>query len=246
MHYETTIQYKVFDKTFQNSTHIYGINRYEDANKHLEVRQNYHNIKNNLSVEHLVVLEQVFGSTVIDADTLEDYTLEPEGDAIVITKPGVAIAIQTADCVPVLLFDHEQKIIAGVHCAWKCCLENILEKTVSLMKQKGAKNICAVIGPAIQQKNYEVDRKFYDMIIQFSHGAVNLFLPSVKENHFLFDLPGFVAMQLYELGIIDVLNDCEDTYSDDKKYFSYRRDCHLGILDKNKKTNILSTILITK
>jgi polyphenol oxidase len=112
------------------------------------------------------------------------------------------------------------------------------------MRQKGAGNIIAVIGPAIAQESYEVSREFYeDFVDDSSSSYKELFLPSTKPGHYLFDLPSFVKINLVEANISVIKHINEDTYVISDKYPSYRRSTHTGEIYNQ---NILSAIMINK
>jgi hypothetical protein len=236
------VRIKVFDKSFQKSTHLYGMYRFEDENKRQEIRQNFQAITSELKAQHLLILKQEHSNIICDADSLADAMCFPEADGVVTTRKNFALAIQSADCVPVLLASHNPSVIGAVHCGWRGTKNDILFYMIKAMQDKGASNITAFIGPAIQQNSYEIDSTFYQVIINTEPHGSFLFKPSLKNSHYFFDLPGFVIMKLKNLGIMNVINCAEDTYGNPEKYFSYRRDTHLNI--KGKKTNILSTIVI--
>lgn len=69
--------------------------------------------------------------------------------------------MQTADCVPVLLASGDGKIIGAAHVGWKGAINDIIHNIVNKMIEKGAKNLAALIGPAIAQGSYEVDAEYY-------------------------------------------------------------------------------------
>lgn len=238
------IEFRFFDKTFKNSTHVYGVHRFNE-NKQDErqaVLNNYQVILNELNAKHLLILHHVYGATVIDADQVDNFNIEPDADAAVTSKQSVVLSIQSADCIPVLLADNEINIIGAAHCSWHCVKKNILENTINLMKSKGAKNICAIIGPGIAQASYEVDLPFYEAIISQEPKAQSLFIAKSKPGYFLFNLPGFCLLKLQHAGIFDIIDLSEDTFQNPDKYYSYRRDKHLGIT--GQQGNLLSTIMI--
>jgi YfiH family protein len=222
------------------------LERFKDTenDKRQMVLNNYQAIRAALNAEVLLILEHVYGNTVIDADVISDFSIEPHADAAVTSKSGIVLSVQSADCVPILLADNHANIIGAAHCSWRSTKDNVLFNTIELMKNKGAKSISAIMGPAIWQQSYEVDQGFYDLIINDTASAGALFIPAKRKGHYLFDLPAFCILKLRQSGVSDILNLSEDTYQNPDKYFSYRRDTHLGIA--GKQTNMLSTIMISK
>lgn len=82
-----------------------------------------------------------------------------ESDALITDKPNIGLAISSADCTPIFIFDNKNKLIAGVHSGWRGTEKKILLKTVNILfKEFGSspENIFVYIGPSISQKNYEV------------------------------------------------------------------------------------------
>ena len=86
----------------------------------------------------------------------------PRVDAMATATPGLALAILTADCVPVLLADREAGVIGAAHAGWRGALNGVVEAAVDAMLGLGAqaKGIRAVIGPAIGPASYEVGPEF--------------------------------------------------------------------------------------
>jgi len=94
------------------------------------------------------------------------------GDGLITNLPGVLVTVQTADCVPVLIADTKQRVVAAVHAGWRGTAKRIAEKAVGTMRARFAsrpKDLRAAIGPAIQQCCYAIGN---DVIEEFeSHFA---------------------------------------------------------------------------
>jgi hypothetical protein len=234
------VYYKIFDRTYKASTGVYRKDKYTDVAKLAEIQKNIDNIKSEYDIEELVVLKQVHGNEVIDADKADLGKLL-EADASVATKKNMALAILTADCVPVLLTSADGDVIGAAHCGWKSAKTNIIRELVAKMQKKNARDIKAIIGPCIQQKSYEVDAEYYRNFTSDEPDCKNLFIPSNRENHYMFDLSGYVKRKLDQENIEILSHSQDDTYSMPGKYPSYRRSVHQN---EAYKTNILSTIVI--
>ncbi len=193
-----------------------------------------------LNADELFIMNQVHGNTVVVADNI-DLKKQPEADASITTQKNIALGVLTADCVPVLFASDDGAVIGAAHCGWKSAKSNIITNVRKMMENKGATKIKAIIGPAIAQKSYEVDTKYYNDFVSEGDGIKELFQPSHRENHFMFDLVGFVIKKLQKENIGLVHNMEEDTYSIPEKYPSYRRSFHDG---EQYSQNILSTIII--
>ena len=150
----------------------------------------------------------------------------PRADAMVTNRPGLLLGIVTADCAPVLLADREAGVIGAAHAGWRGAHGGVLENTVAAMERLGAERsrIAAAIGPAIAQPSYEVDAKFRE---SFGPADERFFLPG-RPGHWQFDLEGYIAGRLRAAGIEVVEALGLDTYSDEDRFFSYRRSTHRG------------------
>jgi polyphenol oxidase len=153
----------------------------------------------------------------------------PHADALVTTTPGLVISVLTADCAPVLLADAEAGVIAAAHAGWKGAIGGVLEATVALMREHGARAIAAAIGPTIHQPSYEVGPEFEARFIAADPGNGAFFAPGPGGNAH-FDLPGFCAARLARLGIAaETLP--HDTYAAPDLWHSCRRAAHQGEAD---------------
>ena len=167
-----------------------------------------------------------------------------EGDGMVTAMPGLGLGILTADCAPVLFADAEAGVIGAAHAGWKGALGGVLEATLEAMEKLGAVRgrISAAIGPSISQKNYEVGADFRDRFLEAGVKDQRFFLPSDREGHFRFDLPGYVLHRLTQAGTgsVESLGIC--TYPAENGFFSFRRTTHAGEPDYGRQ---ISAIVLT-
>ncbi len=98
-------------------------------------------------------LHQVHGAKVVDVAAPGDRAAE-EADAAVTSCSGAVVAVQTADCVPVLLYG-ERGVVGAAHAGWRGAVAGVLPQTVALMRSKGCGALTAVVGPAIGPECYE-------------------------------------------------------------------------------------------
>jgi YfiH family protein len=112
-------------------------------------------------------MSQVHGNRVaiIEAVTDED----PTADALVSGIPGIALAVQVADCIPLLL--HSEESVAAVHVGRKGLMNGVALSAIEVMKEMGARRIQAIIGPAICGKCYEVSQEIHDEVIELHPDA---------------------------------------------------------------------------
>lgn len=191
--------------------------------------------------DHLLTVYQVHSPDV--ACVTEPFSGPlPKVDAMVTTAPGLALGILTADCAPVLFADTKAGVIGAAHAGWKGAITGVLEATVAAMIDQGAKHerITAVIGPTISRYAYEVGPEF---VMRFSDEAAeneSLFHPSERDGHAYFDLSAYCLKRLRnaEVGTVADLGIC--TYSDEDRFFSYRRTTHRGEPDYGRQISAIA------
>lgn len=116
-----------------------------------------------------------------------------ESDALITGHPNLGLAVSSADCVNVYIYDRVNKIIAGIHSGWRGTTQKIVLKTISKMKDEfnsDAGNMYVYFGPSISQKNYEVGEEVAELFdkkyLLFNNGKI--FLDTLKPNiDFLID-----------------------------------------------------------
>ena len=172
----------------------------------------------------LVTPKQIHSATVHVVEEPWDNLTAPDGDAVVTNQPGLAMGILTADCGPILFCDPENRVVAATHAGWRGAEAGITGLTVEAMESLGAERsfIHAALGPCIAQASYEVGPEFYDAFLAKDSQNIRHFVPSAKEDHWMFDLKAFIRTELdaLNLGSIEIMS--QDTCADDLNFFSHR------------------------
>lgn len=173
----------------------------------------------------LVTVHQVHSALAVVVDQPWSDQSQPRADALVTNRPGLLLAVKTADCAPVLLADTQAGVVAAAHAGWRGALDGVLEDTVDKMTQLGAKTdrIIAAIGPCIGPHSYEVSHGFEAPFIAKDAANARFFQPASKPGHALFDLPGYVAARLASCGVKTVDSLGCDTLTNEATFFSHRR-----------------------
>lgn len=174
---------------------------------------------------------------------------EPEADAQIATRPGIALAVQVADCLPVLLADRQGRVIGAAHAGWRSLAGGILQVTVQRMRQKVPDaDIVAWLGPCIGPAVFEVGDEVRAAFIaaaqdmatnqqrrppeqedaQHMARAESAFQPGRKPGKWLANLPELARRHLHALGITDIHTAGACTFSDPARFWSYRRDQTCG------------------
>ena len=180
--------------------------------------------------DHLLTVHQVHSADVVTVDgPLQD---RPRADAMVTAAPGVALAVLTADCQPVLFADAEAGVIGAAHAGWRGALDGVLEATLDAMEALGAQRgrIRAAIGPSISQAAYEVGPELLDDFMADDPQNARFFANG-EGDRYQFDLPGFGLHRLRAAGVGAAEWTRHCTYSDPTRFFSYRRATHAGEAD---------------
>jgi YfiH family protein len=151
-----------------------------------------------------------------------------EGDALVTNRPGLAIGVLTADCVPVLFADVEAGVIGAAHAGWRGAEKGILQATIAAMESLGAMReaIVVAIGPCIQQASYEVGGDVYQVFTSKQPDFKQFFKSGSDGAHFWFDVGGVTEHILRLSGVANIERLGYDTYAEEKRFFSFRRSTH--------------------
>ena len=195
------------------------------------VGENRAQIAAHLGVTQLVSVHQVHSDRA-EVVTGPWQDAKPQADAMVTNRPGFGLAILTADCAPVLFADRQAGVIGAAHAGWKGALLGVLEATVAAMTGLGAERsrIAAVVGPAISQRAYEVGPEYVERFLDDDpeHGR---FFAGGAGDRAMFDLPGFCLHRLRNAGVGQAEWTGHCTFSDEERFFSYRRTVHRSEAD---------------
>jgi len=177
----------------------------------------------------LVGVYQTHSATCVTVTAPWGDDARPEADALVTDRPGLLLGIVTADCAPVLLADRAAGVIGAAHAGWKGALGGVTDAAVAAMIALGARpeRIAAAIGPCIAQASYEVDEAFRDRFAAADPENAAHFAPG-RAGHWQFDLAGYLVRRLVHAGTGAVERLGLDTYSQEARYFSFRRATHRG------------------
>lgn len=164
-------------------------------------------------------LQQVHGITVADAD----HATQPvKADASISSQPGSVCVAMTADCLPVLLCNDRGSVVSAVHAGWRGLCDGVIEQAAYAMNEPGHA-LMAWMGPAIGANAFEVGDEVRAEFIARNPQAVAAFRQSLP-GKWLADIYHLARLRLSDLGITRVYGGGLCTYTDSKKFFSFRRD----------------------
>jgi YfiH family protein len=172
------------------------------------------------TADRLVWLEQVHGARVARVERAVPGPV-PETDAAVTAMSGLALAVMTADCVPVLLADLDAHVIGATHAGRAGAVAGIVPRTLDAMARLGARpeRIQVTIGAAICGRCYEVPAGLCDAVEEVLPGSAC----RTGDGTAGLDLRAGVIRQLAGHGVTDVSCDPRCT-AEDPDLYSFRRD----------------------
>jgi len=174
-------------------------------------------------------LRQVHGADVVEA---RGDGVERLADAAWTMRPGVACAVLTADCLPVVLAARDGSAVAVAHCGWRGLVAGVLATTVAAMP-RDAPDLQAWFGPAIGPGAFEVGEDVRDAFLALpsSFGGEAGAAFEAREHRpgkYLADLFALGRAALRALGVRDISGGGRCTFSDAANFYSYRRDRETG------------------
>ena len=196
--------------------------------------------KMNIKKNKLILMHQTHSNKVAVVKK-ENLNKKIIADAMVTKIKGIFLGVLTADCVPIILYDANNKIIACIHAGWKGAFSDIIKSTIYKIKKINPNNkIYACIGPCIGKKSYEVDLIFYKKFISKSYQNKKYFIKKNNRKK-LFNLRRFIADKLVKHNVkLDHIN--RDTYVEKSNFFSFRRSCKLQQKDYGRCISVIGMI----
>lgn len=179
-----------------------------------------------LGADRVVWMNQVHGDRVEFVDGPRATAVDAT-DALVTTTPGLALAVVTADCVPVLMADARAGVVAAAHAGRVGAQKGVVAATLAAMVDAGAQvaDVSVLLGPAVSGLNYEVPAAMADEVEAALPGSRTVTARGTPG----LDLRAGIARQLRDLGVTAVDIDARCTVADDD-LFSHRRDAPTGRL----------------
>lgn len=171
-----------------------------------------------------VWLSQVHGTAVLNAADAAEVAQGAQADASIATQGGIACAILTADCLPVLLCDGGGRVVGAAHAGWRGLAAGVLENTVLRMRDAGADDIVAWLGPAIGSARFEVGAEVRQAFVERQRRAAGAFQALAGyPGKYLADIWALARLRLESAGVRRIYGGGLCTVSE-RRFYSYRRD----------------------
>ena len=192
--------------------------------------------------DRLLSVYQIHSPEIVTVERPWTPEERPKADGMATRVPGIAVAVASADCGPVLFADARAGVVGAAHSGWKGAFTGVLEATVARMEELGAdrRDIVAVLGPTIGPDAYEVGPEFVARFLDHDDTYGGFFRPSERAGHAFFDLPAFILHRLQTAGIGTAASLGLCTYSDEARFYSYRRTTHRGEPDYGRLISAVS------
>ena len=185
----------------------------------------------------LVLLNQIHSNIVHKVSRIPNKKLK--GDSLITNKKGIALGILTADCAPILIYDPVNNFISAIHAGWRGAYKKIVSTTLKEFKFKGSnfKDLIAVIGPCISNKNYEVKKDFFNRFIAREKSNKKFF--KHKNNKIYFSLNDYIKQNFLNLGVKNVEIIKKDTYKTSNNFFSARKSLKNKLNDYGRNISVI-------
>lgn len=152
----------------------------------------------------------------------------PIADAAWTQTPGQVLTVMTADCLPILMVNEEETLVAAIHAGWRGLADGIIENTLAQLPVV-ASSLKAWIGPAISQQFFEVGGEVLDTFVEKRVHLIDCFSQSEKDaTKYFADLPSLADFILREAGVKQAFLSGLCSYEQDELFYSYRRDGQTG------------------
>lgn len=201
--------------------------------------------KNNIDIKDLVVMYCPHEDVITVVEDLhkgygvKEFATGLNSESIITDKKGIVLGFMIADCIPIMLYDPVNKVIALAQFGWRSAGELIAYKTASRMVDgfdSRPEDILVYIGPGIRKESY-----IYPSLEQKDSEIWKLYINKVKKGGFSVDLITFAKDQLLNRGILP--ENIEDSGIDNAKdhdYFSHYRSTQKGLLDDGRFMAIIT------
>lgn len=203
---------------------------YGQFNLGLHVGDDFHQVIENrqallsLLPKHVNIqwLEQIHSTSVT---TIGRHSPQPIlGDALITQEKNIALAVMTADCLPILLYDPHSEKIAAIHAGWRGLAHGIVKNTFDKISTTGS--VYAYLGPCIGSKVFEVGKEVkeaFSHILDYEKAFVGQ-----GQGKYLCDLQFLAIKALEMLGVKHIYSNDECTFLNADKYYSYRKNSVTG------------------
>ena len=203
-----------------------SLGNFKNFNLALHVNDNRNNVLSNRALlrdyfdlpSDPIWVNQTHSAICLDAYLIKSLV---EADATYTSKSGVICGILTADCLPVFICKKDGSMVGIAHAGWKGLVSGVIENLIKAFKSNGD-DLVVHLGPAISINSFEVGEEVKELYLSKNKNFDRSF-SFINNRHYL-DLYDAAKVILESFNITSISGGDRCTYSEAKKYFSYRRD----------------------
>jgi YfiH family protein len=174
-------------------------------------------------------LRQVHGATVVEAESVEEQV---EADASTSVTAGTVCAVVIADCMPVLIASRDGRGVGAAHAGWRGLAGGVIQNTARALRERlrdKHAELVAYLGPAIGPDHFEVGAEVLQAMRVLLPDARNAFA-EIGNGKYFANLFRLGRMALAQVGVYEVRGGQDCTFSDTRRFYSFRRDRVTGRL----------------
>ena len=203
--------------------------RFGDKKIVLQNKKNFFN-KNNIDINNSLKIKVTYSDNIfiLDKDFINKNdlsSLELDTDSIITKEPNIFLYLYFADCIPMVMFDKKNNVLAFAHMGWQSIELDLHKKIINTLKEKyntDSSNIEVVLGPSIKKESYILKKPS-----QLKFECWRPFLKEIKKDYYEIDLSGYLVNSLKNEGILDIKVNYIDT-AKDNNYFSHYRCVYIN------------------
>ena len=246
--------FKILNKSFKIKYGFFSrngglsINNFSSLNcslssgdKKIIVNKNINLAKKKIKLENtnLKFINQIHGSKISEINK-KNLKTKIYADGAITYDKDISLAILTADCAPIFFFDEKKTFICAIHSGWRGCFRNIVNKALKkILKKNKNIEISCIIGPCLEQNNFEVSKSLYNKFKKKDLNYKLFFKPKINSKKFLFDMRALINFQLKKFSLKNIYNIKKDTYKNSNLFFSHRRSNQDYTLPTGRMINII-------
>ena len=215
------------------TTRVGGVSKipYDSLNISTHVGDNANAVeKNRALLQQILALpnEPVWLTQTHSTEVVQAELAQPSvnADAAYTYQANIVCAVQTADCLPVLICNHAATFVAAIHAGWKGLGDGIIEKTIKTLNIS-SNELLVWLGPAIGPNQFEIGNDVYQLFTARDSNAKSCF-KKIGTQKWLADIYALAKQRLQSCSVNAIYGGEFCTYTDQERFFSFRRDKTTG------------------
>ena len=197
------------------------------------VEKNRAQLQADFNLPKVCYMNQTHSNKVMVVDDLNNDEQCFDCDGLVTAQKGIALAVMTADCLPLILCDDENNVVGAIHCGWRGIQRGIIENAIDAMESVGANrsSIKGFLGPAIGPHSFEVGSDVVEAFLQKGDFYQNCFFKLPNTQKYLCHIYRLAVKTLRNIKVEGpIFGGRADTLTQSAVFYSYRKNNQTGRL----------------